>query len=52
MTTFSAPDASSAKQLLSFIERIENLEEEKKGSINNLDTSIDLMKKLSDYLGK
>jgi hypothetical protein len=30
----------------------ENLEEEKKGSINNLDTSIDLMKKLSDYLGK
>ena len=30
MTTFSAPDASSAKQLLSFIERIENLEEEKK----------------------
>jgi uncharacterized protein (UPF0335 family) len=30
MTTFSAPDISSAKQLLSFIERIENLEEEKK----------------------
>ena len=30
----------------------ENLEEEKKGSINNLDTSIDLMKKLSDFLGK
>jgi uncharacterized protein (UPF0335 family) len=30
MTTFSAPDASGAKQLLSFIERIENLEEEKK----------------------
>jgi uncharacterized protein (UPF0335 family) len=30
MTTVSAPDASSAKQLLSFIERIENLEEEKK----------------------
>jgi|688.fasta_scaffold1384309_1 uncharacterized protein (UPF0335 family) len=29
MTTFSAPDPSSAKQLLSFIERIENLEQEK-----------------------
>ena len=30
MTSISAPDAASAKQLLSFIERIENLEEEKK----------------------
>lgn len=30
MTVLATPDASSAKQLLSFIQRIENLEEEKK----------------------
>ncbi|MFN7666796.1 MAG: DUF2312 domain-containing protein [bacterium] len=38
MTTVSAPDASSAKQLLSFIERIENLEEEKKAIATDIAT--------------
>jgi uncharacterized protein (UPF0335 family) len=38
MTTFSSPDASSAKQLLSFIQRIENLEEEKKAIATDIAT--------------
>jgi hypothetical protein len=51
----SSPSTPGAYLFLNQDEREkydENLEEEKKGSINNLDTSIDLMKKLSDFLGK